>query len=157
LEADDHPLLLARGDGKDTRTQEAMSHPLDKGRVALAAHDLLVDAPRAVGGEDLAGDELPVDRELQVLKRGALREREEVVRLAESAAAIDEPLLHLVLQHAVGHGDAHVARGPHDLRRHRTRTPLEHAWRWRAPIERTGTREDAALRREDGRRDEERE
>ena len=73
--------------------------------------------PRAsTGVHRFAGDELAVDRQFEILKRRVRRERKEIIRLANPAAAIHKSLIDLVLKHVVGELDAHVAPRPLDPR-----------------------------------------
>ena len=116
LEAHDDALLFAGIEREDACTKQPVSHPFDERRIALRANDVLVDAARGVGVHRLAGHELAVDRELQVLKRGVVRQRKEIVGFADRAAAIDESLLDFVLEHAIGELDAHVAPCSRDVR-----------------------------------------
>ena len=130
LIAHDDALLLARIDRKDPRAKQSVPHPLDERRIPLAPNDLFVDAPRVGRAHRLTGDELSVDRELEILERGALRQRKHVVRFADSSAIIDKALLDLV-SHDAGRPiadelRAHVAAHAHNLRiarPHRHRRP----------------------------------
>ena len=83
LESNDDPLLLAGIERKDSRAQQPVAHPFDERGIALRAHDVLVDAARIAGVHRLAGHELAVDRQLEILKRGVAGQRKEVVRLAD--------------------------------------------------------------------------
>jgi len=118
LEPHDDAPLLAGLDGEDPRAQQPLPHPLHERGVPLAAHDLLVDAPRLLGPQRLAGDHLAVDGELEVLEGGAPGQREQVVGLADQTAAVDEALLDLVAEHAVDQLDAHLAPRALDGRAH---------------------------------------
>src|SRR5205823_12565831 len=80
-----------------------------------------------------AGDELSVDRQLEILERRALRERKHIVRLADSSAVVDEALLDLVSHDArrpiADELRAYVAAHAHDFRiarpdRHRRPYPI---------------------------------
>src|SRR5688500_3682320 len=113
MKAHDHAPCLASSNGKDARAQESMSHPLDERGIAALPHAVHVDTARLVGAHGLAGDELAVDLELQPLERGVLRKRKEVVRHSDSAAAIDEGLFDLVVQHPVAQLDLVVAVPSH--------------------------------------------
>src|SRR5262249_53894517 len=78
---------------------------------------LLVHRPGALRGHRLAGDHLAVDREREILERRVLREREDVVGLADRPAAVDVRLRHLVTHDAPVEIRAHGARRPNDARR----------------------------------------
>jgi hypothetical protein len=112
---DDAPFLTGL-EREDARTQHPMSHPFDQCRVLLPPHDLFVDLARLHGIHRLSRDHLAVDRQLEVSECGVLRQREDVVRLADRAAAVDEALLHFVAQHAIAQFDLDVAARPHHLR-----------------------------------------
>ena len=103
-----------------------MSHPFDERGIALPPDDVLVDAPRLAGVHRLARHELAVDRQFQVAERSVLRQRKHVVRLADRAAAIEEPFLHLVSEHTVSQLDAYVAPSTHDLLSDRQRPRTVH-------------------------------
>jgi hypothetical protein len=111
-----------------------VTHPFDERWIALAAHDLLVDLARLLGVHRLTGDHLAVDRQLEILERGALRHRKEIVRFSDGGAAIHEALVDLVPKHAVDQLDADVATRPNDVRRpddarFRQRTIRPRPWR----------------------------
>src|SRR5687767_4031957 len=115
VEADDDAPRLPRRDWKDPGAQQAMSHPLDERGIATLPDDVLIDAPGLIGAHRLTGDELTVDLQLQSFERGVLGKRKEIVRLADAAAAIDEGLFDLVVQHAVAQLDLDVAGAPLDV------------------------------------------
>src|SRR5207302_2140856 len=119
LEANDDLTLLARPQREDSRAKHAVSHPLHQRGIALASHDLFIYTARFGRVHRLAGDELSIDRELEVAERRALRQREHVVRFADHRAAIDEPLVDLVAKHAIAQLDPDVAPRAYHLRAHR--------------------------------------
>ena len=91
-------------------------------------------------------DELAVDRKLQILKRGVVGQRKEIVGFAERRAAIDESLFDLVAKHAIGELHAHVAPrardvGPAVANRHGRRSTVD-----RHDAHTTRTRNDPTLR-----------
>ena len=116
VEADDDAACLARGNGKDARAQQPMTHPLDERGIAAASDNVLVNAACFVGAHRLARDQLPVDLELQSFEGGVLGKWKEIVGLADRAAAIDEGLLDLVVEHAVAELDIDVAGLSLDVR-----------------------------------------
>ncbi len=105
-----HPLALSWGYREDPRAQQPLSHPLDQRRILLLPDDFLVDAARFDGIHRLACRHLAVDLQCQVLKRGASRQRKQVVGLADHAAAVDELLIDFVAEHAVRKAHPHPAR-----------------------------------------------
>jgi len=92
-----------------------MSHPFHERGVALATHDLLIDAARLGGAQRLAADHLAVDRELQVAEGGVLRQWEDVIRFPNQPTAIDEAFLYFIAENAVAQLDAHVTARADDL------------------------------------------
>src|SRR3954462_1334184 len=66
-------LVLTRRDREDPRAKHPVAHPLHERRVALAPDDLFVHAARFVCTKRLAGDQLTVDLELEILERSVLR------------------------------------------------------------------------------------
>ncbi len=79
---------LARRDGKDPRTQYAVTHQLDEGRVLLSAHDLLVDRPGPLGRKDLAAKLLLAHEEREVRENRLRRYRVQVVAFHQRARAV---------------------------------------------------------------------
>ncbi len=116
LKANQNLLLLAGRDRKDSRAQHPLPHPFDQRRVALPSDDLLVHAARFIGAVGLAGHELTVDLELQILEGGVLRKREDVVSLADGIAAVHEPLIDLISQHPIDETNVDIGAGAHDGR-----------------------------------------
>ena len=82
--------------GKDSRPQQPVSHPLQQGGIALPTNDLLIDLSRTICAHRFARDQLAVDRELEVLECGALRQRKHEVRFAYSASTIDVGLSYFI-------------------------------------------------------------
>src|ERR1700694_5854766 len=136
LKPHDHLFLLARRNRKDSRAEQSISHPFEKGGIALASNDLFVDLTRLVGIHCFTGDHLSIDGELEVLECGTLRQRKHEVRFTDSASTIYERLSDFVPQHAIDELDTHVAALPDDVRRlnlaHRSLTRhTRPAWRSR--------------------------
>src|SRR5690606_39214921 len=86
---------LAGREGEDAGAEEAMPRQLDEGGVPLAANDLFIDLPGALGIHGLAAQLLIPLEEREVGEHGLARERVEVIRLVEGASAVLEPLLDL--------------------------------------------------------------
>src|ERR1700694_4846679 len=114
LKPHDHLFLLARRNRKDSRAKQSISHPFEKGGIALASNYLFVDLTRLVGIHCFTGDHLSIDGELEVLESSTLRQRKHEVRFTDSASTIYERLSDFVPQHAIDELDSHVAALPDD-------------------------------------------
>ncbi len=87
-----HLFLLAWRDWKDSRAKQSISHPLEKGGITLTSDDLFVDLTGLVRIHRFAGDHLSIDGELEVLERGALRQRKHEVGFPNSVSTVCERL-----------------------------------------------------------------
>ncbi len=91
-----------------------MTDQLDQRRVLLAAHDLLVDPPRFVGGQHLALELLVAHEQRELGEHRARRNGVEVVALQHARCGVAEYLLHLDGGDAPGtvHADRDIAAQP---------------------------------------------
>src|SRR5207237_5246184 len=139
LKADDDFRFFARSNWEDSRAEQAIPHPLEQRWIALAPYDLLIDLTRPVSAHGLAREQLAIDRELEILERGALWQREHEIRFANSASAIHERFGHFVAQHSIDEIDTYVAALTYDgthrnaAGRHHARTALNAGWNWARP------------------------
>src|SRR3954470_7796019 len=116
LETHHYLLLLSGRDWKNPRAEQSVSHPLQQRRISLPAYDFLVDLARSVGAHRFTGDHLAVDRELEILKSRALRQREHEVCLTDSTATVDVRLGDLVAKYPIDQLHPDIARQPVDSR-----------------------------------------
>ena len=140
LKAHHDSFLFTRRDRKNSCAQQPIPHPLEQGWITLAANDLLIDLSCPICAHCFARDQLTIDRELEILKRGALRQRKHEIRFAYSTAAIDVGLRDFITQHAIDEVDTHVAALSDHIgrsnaaRRHDARSTLPARWgNWTRP------------------------
>ena len=91
--AQPHARLAVRRDREDRGLHAAEPGPLEEPRVALAPHDLLVDAARAILVEELALERLAVDPELELGDRGPLGNRPQIGAFRLCGERVAEDLL----------------------------------------------------------------
>ncbi len=94
-------LLAVRRHREDAGAEGVGVDVLEQAGILEAAHDALVDLGRLLLLEHLTLGLLPVDPQVEVLQRGALRERKHVVRLELARRRVHEDLLDLRDRRAV--------------------------------------------------------